>query len=149
MTLGVVDEFPDERWFVPIAPGKAHANWLFGHLTHTLNNALLKFCLGGEWVIPEAWGEIYGPAHRGGRAPESDPAIYIPAAEIRPLYQESMEAVLAGIAALTDADLDEPPRGMLPEQISPIFATIGSALGHIVQHDAYHRGQIVFLKSKD
>lgn len=148
MTLQVVADFPMDRWFLPLAPGKAHANWLFGHMTHTLNNAVLKFCYGQDWIIGPEWGEIYGPAHRGGRTPSGDPGGYLSAEEIADWYKKSMAAVRAGLVELEDTQMTEAPRGILSENISATFATNGSLLSHIVQHDAYHRGQIVFLKTR-
>ena len=132
----------------PVAPGRAHALWLFGHLAYAPNNAGLRFAFGEPFVMPDAWFEMFAPAFRGGKPPHDNRSEYPSVAEITDVYTRTIDRVCELTLGLSDSDLESPPRGPMPKTDNPHFQKIGSLLIYLAQHDAYHRGQMAFAISK-
>ncbi len=145
LTIVTLETAPADRWHV-IPPGfRANIAWLVGHLSYAPNNAVLNFGLGVDFVVPEDWVELYGPAHRGGVGPQNDINAYPPNDELIEAYHRSIDAVIEQIGQLTDTELAGDLRGPAPEKLPFYYQNIGDGIRFIIQHDAYHRGQIGWI----
>ena len=147
-TLAIAKAIPPEIHFKPFAPGKAHTHWLMGHLAYALNMAGLRFTFGAPFAVTDDWIKWFGPDFRGGQGPVPDPAAFPDWATVIEGYTASIAALRAQIETLTDSDLPGPMRGPVPTTPPPPahYTAVGSALTFLIQHDAYHRGQLSMLK---
>lgn len=148
-TLTIADSVPKSHRFKQLATGKATPTWLLGHLARTVDRIVIVWTLEQESILGDKLGQSFAPAHIGGIAPSTDPADYPPWDGIKLLYVQVMRAAIAGLGELSDADLDKPLPGDVPDDYRERFPTIGAALKLIIAHDAYHRGQMGLLANLD
>ena len=107
--------------------------WIVGHLTSS-RSSLLNL-LGHEHKVP--WGGLFA---RG--ATVDDPGQYPPMAEMLAIWKETTAALTARFEALTDEELSaESPRNFpVPDK------TIRGAISFMAYHEAYHVGQMAYLR---
>lgn len=148
-TLTVVEALPAGIRLKPFAPGKAHAHWLLGHMAYALNMAGLRFTFGAPFALTDDWIRWFGPDFRGGQGPVTDPAAIPDWTTVIEGYKTSIAALRAQVETLNDADLPGPMRGPVPATPPPPphYTAVGSALTFLIQHDAYHRGQLGILRA--
>lgn len=121
----------DEAWHQ--MEGKANPiAWMIGHLTETRGQLL--GLLGTPWE--PGWGVKFA---RGSE--RVDRTAYPGVAEIRATFEATHEAMRAAFASLTDARL---------ASASPVsFAgaqTVADLLAFFAFHEAYHLGQVGFIR---
>lgn len=131
MTRGLDGLSDDEGWHQ--MEGKANPiAWVAGHLTET--RAQMLGLLGAPW--DPGWG---GKFKRGSE--RVDRSAYPGLADIGAKFAETQPALQAALAGLTDERLASP---------SPVsFAgakTIADLLAFFAFHEAYHLGQIGFIR---
>ena len=144
-TIQVVDSVPASHQFKQLAPGKATPVWLLGHLTRTLDRLVLEWTMQIAPVMAEETGILFAPEHAGGTAISTDADDYPTWSELKTAYEEATERVLTGLERLSDDDLAKPIPGDMPDAYRERFPSIGSLLKLLVNHDAYHRGQLGML----
>lgn len=144
-TLAIADAVPNTHYFRQLAEGKATPLWLLGHLARSADRILLVWTLDQKSIVGDELGMRFAPAHIGGIAPSTVPEDYPPWDGVKALYLQVMRATTAGLAELSDADLEKPLPGDLPPDYRERFPNIGAALKMVIAHDAYHRGQISLL----
>lgn len=148
-TLAIADGVPPTHYYRQLAEGKATPVWLLGHLARTVDQILLVWTLQEKSIVGAEMGKRFAPAHVGGIDPTTNPDDYPPWDGLKQLYVQVFRAAVTGLEQLTDADLDKPLPGDLPDAYRERFPTIGAALRLIVAHDAYHRGQMGMLAKLD
>ena len=144
-TLKSAQGVPETHRLKQLQEGKATPLWLLGHLTRTVDRIVLVWTLDRPAVIGDALGQRFAPAHVGGIAPTPNPEDYPAWDDLVGVYDTVMRQAIEGVAVLNDADLDKPLPGDLPPDYRERFPTIGTALRLVINHDAYHRGQIGLL----
>jgi uncharacterized damage-inducible protein DinB len=87
----------------------------------------------------------FAPSMAGGTPPTTNPEDYPAWDEVVALYESATAQAIEKLTVLTDSDLDKPLPGDLPPNYRELFPTIGAALQRVINHDAYHRGQIGLL----
>jgi hypothetical protein len=148
-TLTIVDSVPETHYFKQLAPGKATPLWLLGHLARTVDRILLVWTLEQAPLMDDELGTQFAPEHVGGTPPTSNPADYPSWDAVKDFYVRAMHNAIEGLSALTDADLEKPLPGDLPPAYRDRFPSIGAALRLVINHDAYHRGQMGLLAKLD
>lgn len=144
-TLKMVASVPETHRFKQLQEGKATPLWLLGHISRSMDRVLLEWMLEQPHELSEAQRQLFAPSMVGGTPPTTNPEDYPAWDEVVKLYETVTARAIEGLPVLTDADLDKPLPGDLPPNYRELFPTIGAALQRIVNHDAYHRGQMGLL----
>jgi uncharacterized damage-inducible protein DinB len=126
-----LDGLTDDQAWAQVGSGNPVA-WIVGHLTETRSSVL--GVLGAPWDA--GWG---GKFKRG--SPRVDRSAYPTRAEIEAKFNETPALMRAAFATLTAERLAAPP---------PVsFAgakTIAEILAFFAFHEAYHIGQVGFIR---
>ena len=129
----LIDGFTDADWQVRDAVGH-DPRWLVGHLAATRLN-LLK--LTGEAPPAVTWAEPFGRGRSAADRPaDLDLGVVVAA------FQASQAQLDARLEALTAEDLAKPFGRVLPNGTD----TLGGAIQFYAFHEAYHIGQLGFLR---
>jgi uncharacterized protein YndB with AHSA1/START domain/uncharacterized damage-inducible protein DinB len=123
---------PEQRWTQP-TPRNNSMLWIYAHMA-VVRGRLLK-TVGGECAV--GWEEAFG---RGAQL--QDPSTYPSYEQILEGSHEINARLFARLAALTEADLSRPSRGPVP----PAVQTIADLIAFTALHDAYHVGQLGYVR---
>jgi uncharacterized damage-inducible protein DinB len=107
--------------------------WLAGHLTHFRTRLLTL--MGTPRDFP--WGRVFDTGAKVG-APE----LYPTPEELVALWEETSELLMERLATLTEEDLLAPPVARVPST----DATLRGAIGYFSLHEAYHVGQMGYVR---
>ena len=119
---------PEEALEQPVAGNCL--NWIVGHIVANRNHVLTL--LGRDPYWPPEAVERY----KRGSAPVTGPDGALPLDRLVSDFDRSQELILAGLAAATEADLDQ-KRG---------DDTVGGSISFLHFHEAYHIGQTAILR---
>lgn len=144
-TLDAAKAVPEGKRMKQLQVGKAHPLWLMGHLSISFDTIVCAMCFGVPPQLPGDYFKKFGPSQAGGDAVSSNAADYPSWDELVAAYEKAGKAAVAKIRALDDSDLPGGPKGTPPEAFKDFFKILGTTLGGMAQHDAYHRGQIGLL----
>lgn len=144
-TLSAAAKVPEQNRLLQLQEGKATPLWLLGHLANTVNILVLRFILEQDGFLSRDVSRVFSPDFAGGTAPSADASLYPAWDEVVALYDKVLGAAIEGIAQLTDEDLPKPVPGRMPDPLRAYFSSIEVVLLQMVNHDAYHRGQIGML----
>jgi hypothetical protein len=107
--------------------------WLAGHVIHFRTRLLTL--LGVPREFP--WGNIFDTASKVGEA-----SIYPSPEDLVAAWEELSEILMDRLAVLTEQDLLKPPSARVPT----IDATMRGAIGYFSLHEAYHVGQMGYVR---
>lgn len=141
-TLKAAASVPEDRRLSQLCAGKATPLWLLGHLASAVNTIVLRWLLEQEGLVSKEMTRLFSPDFAGGTPPSTDASMYPAWEEVVGVYDAVMKAAVEGIKALPDSDLDEALKGRMLDAMRTFFPTARVALTRMVNHDAYHRGQI-------
>lgn len=144
-TLSAAGKVPEANRLLQLQEGKATPLWLLGHLANTVNILVLRFILRHEGFLKREISRVFSPDFAGGTPPSNDASLYPAWDEVVALYDQVMTTAIDGIAQLSDDDLPKPVPGNMPDPLRAYFTSIEVVLMQMVNHDAYHRGQIGML----
>ena len=119
----------------PTAKGGNHPLWVIGHLTVSEASIVSGMIKGDQPNVPDGWGTLFGM----GSQPVSDASQYPTKTELLEALETVRAQTLELLARLDDADLDK-PSATSPNQ--ELFGTIGRCLATLLNHQAFHTGQI-------
>jgi hypothetical protein len=107
--------------------------WLAGHLTHFRSRLLTLVGVPREFP----WGSVFDTGAKVG------PRDQYPAPEeLVELWEELSASLEERLSALTEADLATPPSFRVPST----DATLRGAIGYFSLHEAYHVGQMGYVR---
>ena len=128
-----LSDLPAEAlWTQPGGQGNS-IMWIVGHITQTRAGML---SLLGERAST-GWGELF---RRG--AQRQDPSIYPEAQAIKAKGVELTERLREKLATITEEELGAPVTAVKLPNVS----TVGDALAFFAFHEAYHVGQLGYVK---
>ena len=128
-----LSELPaDALWKQPAGGGNS-IMWIVGHITQT--RAGMLSLLGDR--ASTGWGELF---RRG--AQKQDPSAYPEARAIKAKGIELTKQLQAKLAALTDDELAAPVTAVKLPNVN----TVVEALAFFAFHEAYHVGQLGYVK---
>ena len=130
---GLVGDFTDADWRVTDPVGH-DARWIVGHVA--VYRARIE-ALAGLAPAPLPWEAAF----RQGSSPADVPADLDPRALVT-AFHASHQAAAARWEAVTEADLARPAGRTLPDGSD----TVGGAIRFLSWHEAYHLGQLGFLR---
>ena len=133
VTRGLDGLSDDEAWYQMEGKGNPVA-WIVGHLTET--RAQMLGLLGAPWDA--GWSTAFP---RGGE--RRDRAAYPSRSAIEARFNETHEAMRAAFASLTAERLAAPA----PVSIAGA-KTIADLLAFFAFHEAYHLGQVGFIRKQ-
>ena len=107
--------------------------WMAGHVTHFRSRLLTLLGVPREYP----WGSVFDTGAKIGAAD-----IYPSPEELVALWEEQSELLMDRLSALTDADLEAPPTSRVPST----DATLRGAIGYFSLHEAYHVGQMGYVR---
>jgi hypothetical protein len=107
--------------------------WLAGHVTHFRSRLLTL--LGVPRDFP--WGSVFDTGAKVG-----PPETYPEPEQIVALWEELSEVLMDRLNALTEEDLAAPPTSRVPTT----DATLAGAIGYFSLHEAYHVGQMGYVR---
>ena len=107
--------------------------WLAGHVIHFRTRLLTL--VGVPRDFP--WGDVFDTGSKVG-----DERIYPSPEELVSAWEELSEILMDRLATLTEADLMRPPSARVPT----IDATLRGAIGYFSLHEAYHVGQMGYVR---
>ena len=123
----------DALWKQPGGHGNS-IMWIVGHITQT--RAGLLSLLGER--ASTGWGELF---RRG--AQRQDPSAYPDAQAIKTTGADLTNRLRAKLETITDEELAAPINAAVK---LPNVATVGDALAFFAFHEAYHVGQLGYVK---
>ncbi len=132
-----LNDLTHEDSLIEPRPGGNRLNWVLGHLLWAYNNGLLGL-LGQKPVMEESTLTRYA---RG--APALDPNAAVDFRQLLTAWNDAVERVDAGLAALTPEVLDRPAPG---SPTGDPNETVRSLLSTVMFHQAYHVGQTALLR---
>lgn len=144
-TLKAAQGVPESHRFKQLQAGKATPLWLLGHITRTVDRVIIEWMLEQPYLLSDDLRQLFAPSMVGGTPPTANPEDYPAWDEVVALYETITARAIEGLPALADSDLDRPLPGDLPPSYRELFPTIGAALQRVINHDAYHRGQMGLL----
>jgi len=130
---GLVGDFTNADWVVKDPVGH-DARWLVGHLAVTRRRLMAMVGL----VPPvEDWEAAFGRGSSPAQVPEHlDPQPLVQA------FRSAQQALAGHWETLTGADLARPLGRTLPDGSD----TLGGAVRFLAWHEAYHLGQLGFMR---
>ncbi|MCP4591047.1 MAG: DinB family protein [bacterium] len=133
VTLGFLDDIPEDKLcYCPIPEGN-HAFWLIGHIAIT--DDVFRCTLGGKTSKrPELWSKLFG---RGSK-PLPDAGAYPSPTELRAQLQGTREELLGWFQSLPDPKLTE----ALPEEFQRFAPNYATLMTTIAWHEGMHAGQL-------
>jgi uncharacterized protein YndB with AHSA1/START domain/uncharacterized damage-inducible protein DinB len=126
----VLKDVSEDHLKTRVATEANHINWIAGHIAHT--RVMIANLLGSEFKIPL---ENYNNAIL-------DDAKYVSLDEIIDVFNKATHAVHTSISTATKELLNGPAHFELPITDQ----TIGGMVSFLVQHEAYHIGQLGILR---
>lgn len=144
-TIKAAEKVTPDKQFRQAQPGKAHPLWLLGHLTFSLDTIVNLMCLGGAQQLPPTYMAKFSPAVMGGPAITTNASDYPAWSEVLGNYKKVSQSTSELLRKLDDADLPGGAKGNVPPPFADFFKVLGNTLGHMADHDAYHRGQLGLL----
>lgn len=135
----LVEDIPDDQMAIIPAKGlESHPAFTLGHLV--TGSAILIKDMGGEYIVPEGWVEIFerkGP--RDQRRPSDDGNLYPSKAEILAELERQHESAKEWMRSTSDEDMVAPFKWRL-DHYMPRLIDIVAFLA--INHEAMHLGQI-------
>ncbi|MBL7645210.1 MAG: DinB family protein [Candidatus Hydrogenedentes bacterium] len=144
-TLKAAHDVPESHRFKQLQAEKATPIWLLGHLSRTMDRVILEYMLQESQVLSDEDRQRFAPSMAGGTPPTSNPEDYPAWDAVVALYETASAQAIEKLSALADTDWDKPLPGEMTPAYRELFPTIGAALQRVINHDAYHRGQIGLL----
>ncbi|MCF6285235.1 MAG: DinB family protein [Candidatus Hydrogenedentes bacterium] len=148
-TLEIAASVPESHRLKQLQEGKATPLWCVGHLANTINAIVLVYTLEEASLMSKEQSVLFSPDFIGGKAPTGNADDYPGWDEVIEIYNTVFAKALAGIRNLDDDVLGNPLPGKIPEDFRAFFSSIGATLGIMINHDAYHRGQIGMIAKLD
>ena len=148
-TLEITASVPESHRLKQLQEGKATPLWCVGHLANTVNAIVLVYTLEEASLMSKEQSVLFSPDFIGGKVPTGNADDYPSWDEVIELYNTVFDKALVGIRNLDDGVLDKPLPGNVPEDFRSFFSSIGTTLGIMINHDAYHRGQIGMIAKLD
>ena len=144
-TTRAAEKVAVEKRMRQAAPTKAHPLWLVGHLALETDTMLNSVLFGAPMSLPDAYGKLFAPHFIGGAPVSSDASTYPDWDDLLGEYKRVSAQVIDHISAADDADLAGDIKGTAPRGFEKMIKSFEGLLGFMLQHDAYHRGQLGLL----
>lgn len=107
--------------------------WIAGHLLQS--RVRLRRMVGEEPEMP--WPDIFGPS-----GPLADPTRYPTSKALVERWRRETESLVRRLEALGPAELAQPPQMRVPSHDGTLLGAIAFA----AYHEAYHAGQMGYLR---
>ena len=137
VTLGLLEDIPeDQRLYQPF-PGANHALWIVGHVAWD-DNFFLTTLGGKQTDFPPAWNELF----RAGSVLQQEPAAYPSLAEIRQQLDARRADWIGWFKSMDGDELVTP----LPEDYQTFARDRAALMPSIAWHEGLHAGQLTVVR---
>ena len=133
----LVDACPENSYTHQACEGANHVTWNLGHLAWT-DDYFLTALAGQASSLPAGWAEKFGMQTK----PVGDSAAYPPAGEVRRVFNETRERLIAWFESMDDEQLG----AELPDNLKGFAPTFGALMGSMAAHEGMHAGQITVAR---
>jgi hypothetical protein len=140
-TLGLLEKTPTSDWFRQPAGGVSHVGWQVGHLVFAQYRLALWRVRGARPEDAALFSPEFAQRFGANSVPDPDAARNPAPEEILAVLHRGHAQVLQELAALCEADLDQPPAHPHPFALTKLRALVWCA-----QHEMLHAGQIGLLR---
>lgn len=137
VTLGLLEDIPEDKLFYQPFPGANHALWIIGHVAWD-DNFFLTTLGGKQTDFPPAWNELFGV----GSVLQPEPAAYPSLAEIR----QQLEARRAGLIEWFKSMDGDQLVTALPEDYQTFARDYAALMTSIAWHEGLHAGQLTVVR---
>ena len=140
-TLSLLNDIPQEEWFLQPANGVSHIAWQVGHLAMAQYGLCLFRMRGRQPVDTELMSSSFRKKFSKGTTPDPDPAANPAPEEIRAVLDRVYEQAMRELPQFNEQQLDEP--------LEAPFAAFPTKLGGLLfcsHHEMLHAGQIGLLR---
>ncbi|NUM54982.1 MAG: DinB family protein [Candidatus Hydrogenedentes bacterium] len=144
-TARAAEKVNAEKRLRQAAPNKAHPLWLMGHLALEADTMLNSVLFGAPMTLPDAYGKLFAPHFMGGGPISPDASAYPAWDDVLAEYRRVSSHALERMAASNDTDLAGDIKGVAPRGFEKFIKSFEGLLSFMLQHDAYHRGQLALL----
>jgi hypothetical protein len=144
-TAKAAGNVPADKRMQQTKDGKAHPLWLLGHLAFATDAILNSVLLGGEMALPGQYRKMFAPDMIGGAPVTTDTSAYPAWDDIVAQYGKVSANALELLKGAQDSDLAGGMKGNAPPGREEFFKSFEGVLNRLLQHDAYHRGQMNLL----
>ena len=141
MTLDLLQDIPDEKWFQTAGPGLTHIAWQMGHIAIAEYGLTIKRLRGGRPEDAQLCPVEIRTKFGKGSQPDPDPAHNPTPERLREVCAAVHAQVMKELAELPDEGLDD-----LMEHPHPMFKTKMEALNFCADHELLHAGQLALLR---
>jgi uncharacterized damage-inducible protein DinB len=137
VTLGLLEEFPEDKVLYQPFPGANHAVWIVGHIALT-DDWFLTHLMPRTSKVPESWTKLFGQ----GSAPQTDPSAYPTVAELNDKLTDLRAELMDWFRSMSDEQLTTP----LPEDWETFAPSYGGMMPSIAWHEGLHDGQLTVVR---
>jgi uncharacterized damage-inducible protein DinB len=137
VTLTLLEDLPEDKWWLAPGPGLNHAAWILGHLAWT-DDLFLTGVAGKPSVLPDGWSKTFGMKS----TPTGDRNAYPAPAELRSALGRTREAITGWLRGL-DAAAQTAPLPASFADFASCHATLGASLAW---HEGLHTGQLTVVR---
>jgi len=146
-TVKAAAAVPENVRLTQLKEGKAHPLWLVGHLSQALDLIVNQWILAGEGQLPAESHPKFAPDIMGGVPITANGDDYPSWDDTVANYEAIGAKAVELISALGDDELGSDLKGDIPDAARSFFGNVGESLATMLQHDAYHRGQLNMIVS--
>lgn len=148
-TLDMAGSVPENKRFHVVQEGKAHPLWHMGHLAMCMDSFVYSMALGNTPELPGHYFQKFGATEEDGDPITTNADDYPSWDQLVADYEKAGKNCITALRTLDDSDLAGGPKGTPLEAFADFFAVLSVVVGGMVDHDAYHRGQMGLLAALD
>lgn len=134
-TAGLLRDMQDSPLTFPTSNGGNHPLWVLGHLVFSESTLFDQCILGGENRYLE-WRELFGVGTTAVANVDQYPSM----ADLFDHWEQLRAEVLAYLDTLNEQDFDRESHA--PEEMGPMFGTVGGCFNAMIGHPQFHGGQV-------
>ena len=133
--LALIGDMKDAVATAPTVNGGNHPHWVLGHIIHSEAGMVNGFIQGRPSPLSK-WDALFGM----GSQPDPQVNGYPSMDELLAEFEKVRADTLNVLDGLNDADLDKPSHA--PENLAPMFGTLGQCFSMLSLHASFHAGQV-------
>ncbi len=137
VTLGLLEDIPEDKLFYQPCPGANHALWIIGHVAWD-DNFFLTALGGKQTDFPPAWNGLFGM----GSVLQPQAAAYPSLAEIRQQLDARRDELIEWFKSMDGDQLVAP----LPEDYHTFARDHAALMTSIAWHEGLHAGQLTVVR---
>jgi len=137
VTMGLLEDIPEDQWLYQPVPGGNHATWVIGHIAFNDDNFLVGLG-GGDAQVPALWKDVFG----AGSTVTNDATAYPSRSELLSQFESRRNDLLSFFKNL--------PPDRLTADVPEPWQVFGKTPAHVMNslawHEGLHAGQLTVIR---